>query len=70
MYGTPAASAGFLRCFDALREAYFGEYADRLILVSGTNTRFVRGWCLEVHDLAVAKYAAGREKDICADGGP
>jgi hypothetical protein len=27
------------------------------------NTRFVRGWCLEVHDLAIAKYAAGREKD-------
>jgi hypothetical protein len=27
------------------------------------NTRFIRGWCLEVHDLAIAKYAAGREKD-------
>jgi hypothetical protein len=24
----------------------------------------VRGWCLEVHDLAVAKLAAGREKDL------
>jgi hypothetical protein len=36
---------------------------DRLILVSGQNTRFVRGWCLEAHDLAIAKYAAGREKD-------
>jgi hypothetical protein len=21
-------------------------------------------WCLEVHDLAIAKYAAGREKDL------
>jgi hypothetical protein len=39
-------------------------WRDRLILVSGENTRFVRGWCLEVHDLAIAKYAAGREKDL------
>jgi hypothetical protein len=31
--------------------------------VTGENTRFVRGWCLEVHDLAIGKYAAGREKD-------
>lgn len=38
-------------------------WRDRLILVTGENTRGVRGWCLEVHDLAVAKYAAGREKD-------
>ena len=38
-------------------------WRDRLVLVSGENTRFVRGWCLEVHDLAIAKYAAGREKD-------
>jgi hypothetical protein len=27
------------------------------------NTRFVRSWCLEVHDLALAKYVAGPEKD-------
>jgi len=39
-------------------------WRERLILVSGENTRFVRGWCLEVHDLAIAKYAAGREKDL------
>jgi len=38
-------------------------WRDRLILVAGENTRFIRGWCLEVHDLAIAKYAAGREKD-------
>jgi hypothetical protein len=36
----------------------------RLVLVSNENTRAVRGWCLEVHDLAVAKYIAGREKDL------
>ncbi|MGO4879940.1 MAG: DUF6036 family nucleotidyltransferase [Bryobacteraceae bacterium] len=39
------------------------NWRDRLILVTGENTRFVRGWCLEIHDLAIAKYAAGREKD-------
>ena len=39
-------------------------WRDRLILVAGENTRCVRGWCLEVHDLAIAKYAAGREKDL------
>lgn len=38
-------------------------WRNRLILVSGENTRFVRGWCLEIHDLAIAKYVAGREKD-------
>ena len=39
-------------------------WRDRLILVTGENTRFVGDWCLEVHDLAIAKYAAGREKDL------
>lgn len=40
------------------------DWQRRLILVSGENTRMVRGWCLEVHDLAVAKLVAGREKDL------
>ena len=39
-------------------------WRERLVLITGENTRFVRGWCLEVHDLAIAKYAAGREKDL------
>lgn len=39
-------------------------WRDRLVLISGENTRFVRGWCLEVHDLAISKHVAGREKDI------
>jgi hypothetical protein len=38
-------------------------WRDRLILVTGENTRFVRGWCLEAHDLPIAKYVAEREKD-------
>jgi len=37
---------------------------DRLIPVTGTNTRDARGWCLEVHDLAIAEYVAGGEKDL------
>lgn len=39
-------------------------WRDRLVLVSNANTRHIRGWCLEIHDLAIAKLAAGREKDL------
>jgi hypothetical protein len=39
-------------------------WRDRLVVVSNANTRETRGWCLEVHDLAIAKYVAGREKDV------
>ncbi len=39
-------------------------WEQRLILISGENTRNVRGWCLEIADLAVAKLVAGREKDL------
>jgi hypothetical protein len=35
----------------------------RLVPIRNENTRGATGWCLEVHDLALAKYAAGREKD-------
>jgi len=40
-------------------------WEDRLfhVLVHGTNKTKVTGYCLEAHDLAVAKYVAGREKD-------
>jgi hypothetical protein len=36
----------------------------RLIRVRNANTRGVTGLCLEVHDLAISKYVAGREKDL------
>jgi hypothetical protein len=36
----------------------------RLIAVRGPGTRGATGWCLEVHDLAIAKAIAGREKDL------
>jgi len=38
-------------------------WKDRLIRVTGPNTRGATGWCLEPHDLAASKYAANREKD-------
>jgi uncharacterized protein YwbE len=36
----------------------------RLVPVRNENTRGCTGWCLEVHDLAASKLAAGREKDL------
>ena len=36
----------------------------RLVRVSNANTGGVAGLCLEVHDLAISKYVAGREKDL------
>lgn len=39
-------------------------WKDRLVKVENENTRGAIGWCLEVHDLAVSKLAAGREKDL------
>ena len=32
--------------------------------IANPNTRGVSGLCLEVNDLAVSKYVAGREKDL------
>ena len=57
----------------------FGYYADgveektarlpkgwkqRLIPINNANTRGVTGLCLEIHDLLISKYYAGREKDL------
>lgn len=36
----------------------------RLVRVENENTAGIAGLCLEVHDLAIAKYVAGREKDL------
>jgi hypothetical protein len=38
-------------------------WKDRLVLVTGPGTRFVKAWCLETHDLVLSKYVAGRDKD-------
>jgi hypothetical protein len=39
-------------------------WKERLIVIQNENTRGVKGWCLEVHDLLVAKTIAGRDKDF------
>jgi hypothetical protein len=38
-------------------------WEQRLVEDSNQNTRGARGLCLEVHDLAISKYLARREKD-------
>ena len=40
------------------------RWEDRLIRVHNANTRGSTGLCLEVHDLLLSKYVAGREKDL------
>lgn len=39
-------------------------WQERLVRVSNANTGGVAGLCLEVHDLALSKYVAGRPKDL------
>ena len=39
-------------------------WQDRLVPVLNENTGGTTGLCLEVHDLAISKYVAGREKDL------
>lgn len=39
-------------------------WRDRLVPLRNENTRGVTGWCLEPHDLVVAKLVAGRPHDL------
>ncbi len=39
-------------------------WRQRLVPIRNDNTGGATGWCLEVHDLALSKLAAGRDKDI------
>lgn len=39
-------------------------WQERLIEIVGESTNWVRGLCLEPHDLVVSKLAAGRKKDL------
>jgi hypothetical protein len=39
-------------------------WRERLVRISNSNTNSITGLCLEVHDLAISKYVAGREKDL------
>ena len=40
-----------------------GGWSNHLIPVCNANTNGATGWCLKVHDIAVATYFANREKD-------
>ncbi len=40
------------------------DWQERLVRVGSANTGGTEGLCLEVHDLAISKYVAGREKDL------
>jgi len=40
-----------------------GGWQDRLVKIQNQNTDLKIGYCLEPHDLAASKLAAGREKD-------
>lgn len=39
-------------------------WRERLVPICNDNTLGRTGWCLEVHDLLVSKYVAGRDKDL------
>jgi len=39
-------------------------WEERLVPVSNENTGGAKGWCLELHDLLLSKYAAARERDL------
>jgi hypothetical protein len=39
-------------------------WKERLVVIQNANTRGVKGLCLEIHDLLVAKVIAGRDKDL------
>lgn len=39
-------------------------WQERLVPICNANTRGATGWCLEIHDLAISKVVAGREKDL------
>jgi hypothetical protein len=38
-------------------------WEERVIPIRNPNTRNATGWCLEIHDLLISKYVAGRHKD-------
>ena len=66
--------SGSCRCFRKPSATYahgVGEetatapagWQQSLVPASNENTRGATGWCLEAHDLVLAKCVAGREKD-------
>lgn len=41
-----------------------GDWKSRLLPIDNPNTGGIRGLCLEIHDLLIAKYCASRPKDL------
>lgn len=39
-------------------------WEQRLVKIQNENAMGAIGWCLDVHDLVLSKYVAGREKDL------
>ena len=39
-------------------------WTERLVPIHTANTAGATGWCLEIHDVAVSKLVAGRERDV------
>jgi hypothetical protein len=39
-------------------------WAERLVSIQNENTAGAIGWCLDVHDLALSKLVAGRDRDV------
>ncbi len=39
-------------------------WIDRVVVVKNENTNGIAGLCLEVHDLVISKFVAGRTKDL------
>ncbi|MEW5983184.1 MAG: DUF6036 family nucleotidyltransferase [Acidobacteriota bacterium] len=39
-------------------------WTERLVSIESADTDGAIGWCLEVHDLAISKLVAGRERDM------
>ena len=39
-------------------------WKDRLVVIKNENTNGIAGLCIEVHDLAISKFVAGRSKDL------
>jgi hypothetical protein len=58
----PKSSSSAVSPFTRSRDPRGRE--QRLIRLSNPNTEGATGFCLDVYDLVLSKYAAGREKDM------
>jgi hypothetical protein len=54
----------FVDCVTADLAAMPEGWADRLVPFRTPRTGGVTGWCVELHDVAASKLAAGRKKDL------